>query len=492
MTLSIANEKTLPLLNALVGQFNRELEQVGMRHDLSTPITPTTNYIHGLAGIFGAAGIDQNVFGTRVKPSGLIARLPAIATADDRPVVAYLTGFTDDASSTEKDGVCDPPIVAGETKSCLQGSIFGRIERRTETLEINKVGRRTNRGEFIDLRLVNDPAPDAGFGIPGIAPGDANGVMAGREVLNRFLNLGVSFERKLGPLVYTGNTANNTTNGGYSEFLGLETLVGTGKVDILTGNTCRALDSYVRDMNYAAITDGTIVRRLTTMYRYLEDIASRSGLAPVEWAFVMRRNLFDELADLWPCSYATYRCSVGDSSIGRVLVDGMAQKQMADEIRNGRYLLIDGVRIPVIIDDFLPEDSNTNNHFVVSGCFASDIYLLPLSVRGGIVSLYWEYFDYSTANGPLVAVSDGHLGPFYWTDGGRFLFTSRMTGWCVEWWALIEPRLRLLTPHLAGRLQNVKYCPLDHYREDDPDSGYFFDGGSVTRDNAAYDKTDLH
>lgn len=479
-----------PLLDALVAQLSQEL-QVGMRHDLSTPISPTTNLMHGTGGIFGVAGIDRDVFSTRVKPRGLMSILPARASQDDRPIVAYLTGFTDDDGGAEKSAPCDVPIEAGQIKSCLQGSIFGRIERKTEVLEVNDIGRRTNRGEFFDLRLVNDPIAEQGFGIPGLMPTDMGGAMLGREVLSRFLTLGVAFERKLGPLVYTGNP-NNNTSGGYAEFLGLETLVGTGKFDVITNNTCPALDSYVRNMNYALVTDGTIVRRLTTMYRYLNDIASRTGLDPVQWAFVMRRNLFDELADIWPCAYATYRCAVSDSTIGRVLVDGMAQKQMADEIRNGLYLLIDGVRVPVIVDDFLPEDTNTNNANVASGTFASDIYLLPLTVRGGIVSTYFEYFDFAASNGTMQGIMDGRLTPFYWTDGGRFLFTSRMTGWCVEWWAKIEPRLRLLTPHLAGRLQNVRYAPLDHYREDDPDSGYFFDGGSTSRSNAPYDAGDLY
>lgn len=483
---------TTPLLNALVAQLQNELKQAGFRHDLSTPISPTTNLMHGTGGIFGAAGISRDVFSTRIKPSGLNAVLPAIPSNDDRPVVAYLTGFTDEDAGSEKSAVCDVPIAAGDIKSCLQGSTFGRVERKTDVLEINKIGRRTNRGEFLDLRLINDPVSESSFGIPGIAPGDASAAIAGREVLARFLTLGVAFERKLGPMVYTGNPANDTS-GGYAEFLGLELLVGTGKFDVITNQACAALDSYVRNMNYANVTDGTIVKRLTTMYRYLSDIARRTGLAPVEWAFVMRRNLFDELADLWPCAYATYRCAPENTTVGRVLVDGMAQKQMADEIRNGLYLLIDGVKIPVIIDDFLPEKTNTSGPAqVVSGCFASDIYLLPLTVRGGIVSTYWEYFDFTNSNGTMQAVSDGQLTPFYWTDGGRFLFTHRITGWCVEWWAKIEPRLRLLTPHLAGRLQNVLYCPLDHFREDDPDSGYFFDGGAVSRSNAPYDVGDLY
>lgn len=462
------------------------------KHDLSST-TATTNLMHGPAGIFGYPGIEQDVFATRVKPRGLMSVLPSQGAIDENPIVAYLTGFRDDDSTDEKDGVCDTPISAGEIKNCLQGALFGRVERKTDVIEFNATGRRTNRGEFLDLRLVNDPLLESSFALPGSIPQAGMDALA-REVLARWMTMGVSFERKLGPLMYTGTPANNSTNGGYKEFHGLETLVGTGKVDIISGNTCPALDSDVRDFNYldAAANAVTLVETLTDMWRYVNDIASRTGLDPTTWTFVMRRNLFNEIADVWPCAYGTYRCTVdnvADSTIARVMVDGMAQRGMADDIRNGLYLLIDGVRVPVLIDDFIPEETDTTSANVDAGEFASDIYLIPLQVRGGIVSTYLEYFDFS--KGVMQEIMTGKLGNEYWTDGGRFLWTYARTAWCAEWWAKIEPRLRLLTPHLAGRLQNVLYSPLKHYREDEPDSDYFFDGGNYERSSAPYDATDF-
>lgn len=478
-----------------VGKAIREAAGQGrFKHDLGTPITVSTNLMHGPSGVFGHPGIERDVFATRVKPRGLLSILPARGTMVENPVVAYLTGFTDDDAGSEKSAVCDTPISAGEIKSCLQGAMFGRYERKTDVLELNAVGRQTNRGEFFDLRLVNDPILDQGLSVPGNVPRDAGAVLA-REVLARWLTLGVSFERLLGPQVYTGSPVNNTVGGGYEEFHGLETLVGTGKIDVITSTACAALDSYIDNWNYARldVNGALMVEKLTFMWRYINDIASRTGLDPAQFVLVMRRNLFHELSDIWPCAYGTYRCVTGnvdDVGIARVLVDGMAQRQMADDLRNGQYLLIDGVKVPVVVDDFIPEDTNTNNANVTSGCFSSDIYLLPLSVRGGILSLFWEYVDYQSAAGAMQAVVDGRLSE-YWTDGGRFLWTLRRTGWCVEWWAKTEPRLRLLTPHLAGRIRNVMYCPIRHYREDEPSSSYFADGGVTTRTNTEYDVNDF-
>lgn len=475
---------------SILEQFVKELQEAGgMKHDLGS-VAVTTNLMHGLSGIFGAPGIERDIFASRVKPNGLMQLLPARASIDENPLVGYLTGFRADGSTTEKSGVCDDPIDAGEIKSCLQGALFGRYERKTDQLELNALHRRVNRSEFFDLRLVNDPLLEDGFSVPGNVPKNAQQVL-NREVLARWLTLGVSFERKLGPQMYTATPANNTVGGGYKEFHGLETLVGTGKVDVITGTTCPALDSKLYDFNYARVdTSATqLVQWITAAWRYVNDKADRMGLAPVQWAFVMRRNLFHEIADVWPCVYNTERCAVANNTTNRVLVDGAEQHRVSDAMRVGQYLLIDGMQIPVIIDDFVPEETDADSAEIASGEFASDIYLLPLTVKGGIISTYLEYVDFSQTAMP--AIADGMLGNEYWSDGGRFLWTYHRTGWCVEWWAKMEPRLRLLTPHLAVRIQNVRYAPLEHYAEDVPGSDYFFDGGEYTRSNALYDSSDF-
>ena len=64
----------------------------GAKH--TTPSgTPTTNYLHGPGGIFGVAGLEQDLISTRVHPQGLIGTLNALGTLTTNPLYAYLTGF---------------------------------------------------------------------------------------------------------------------------------------------------------------------------------------------------------------------------------------------------------------------------------------------------------------------------------------------------------------------------------------------------------------
>jgi len=466
------------VLDALVDAIAEKMEGK-YKHDLPTGFTLTTNYMHGPGGIFSAPGVERDVFATRIQPRGLLSMLPAQGTVDQNPIQPYLTGFTDE-SGDEADAVCDDCVQAGEIKSCFQGTFFGRVCRETEPLELNRVGQRINRGEFMDLRLVNDPLLSNDLmTVPGSVPKSTQSVL-NREVLARWLTLGVAFENKLSKLIWTGNPTNNSAGGGYMEYSGLESLVATGHTDVLTSTSCPSLDSDIKDANYASVEDDalTIYYLLQMIYRYVRHNAEHMGMLPVQWVWVMKDALFRQLTDRWPCVYATGRCNATANDLS-ANVDAMVMRRMSDELYNGRYLTVDGVNIPVVLDDYIPYETAATDANLDPGEFLSDIYLLPLTVRGGRPVTYMEYFDYSAANGTMQGIMDGRLTNEYWTDGGRFLWTFSRTNWCVNWKAKIEPRLRLLTPHLAGRLQNVKFAPLQMFREPDPDQAYFVDGGNV-------------
>lgn len=440
--------------------------------------TPSTPYTHGPGGLFGVAGIERDLFHTRIQGAGLATVLPVTPSVYTHPLFGYVTGYQD-TTGTPPVNVCENPEVAGSEKRCLQTAPFGRYSFMTREMEINRVGQLISRGEFDDLRLLNDPiAPEMGKTIfPNISPDKQ--LAAGAEMLARMLELGVAFANRLGLQTWTGDPVNNTAGGGSQEFMGLNLLVGTNKVDAITGTDCPSLDADVKDFNYVNVCADVavdIVRIITTMWRYIGHIAANTALMPAKWVFVMRTGLFWELTDCWPCAYLSSRCALGAATDNReIVIDGRENIRLRDAMRNGQYLLIDGVRVPVILDDHIPEDSSGDNNQIPIGCFASDIFLIPLTVRGGTPVTYWQYYDYRA--GTMQAVVDGRLTNRFWTDAGMYLWTWDTVNWCVVHEAKIEPRIIFRTPQISGRLNNVVYCPIQHPREPQPDDPYFIDGG---------------
>jgi len=471
------------VFDVLVEEIQRRMDAKaapGLKH--TTPSgTPTTNYMHGPGGIFGVSGLEQDIISTRVQPRGLISALPAMGSMRMNPLFGYLTGYQAD-TGTDPDGVCDDCQVAGPAKSCIQTAQYGRYCRMTKEIEANRVGQQTDRGEFLDLRLLNDPLlqPEGGI-LQQDIPGAPN---LRREVLHAFVEVGVAFQNLLMPQLYIGNPANNSGAGGYAEFPGLDILIGTSKVDALTGTECPSLDSDIKDFNYGLVDEvGTsdIVEFVTYMWRFLRHNADRMNFNPTTWTIAMRDELFYELTAVWPCSYLTFRCTFRDAAGNqRVNVDAGDQIAMRDDMRQGSFLLIDGFKVPVVLDDGIAEETDADNALIEAGQFASDIYFIPMTVRGGRAVTFMQYLDYQ--QGAMEAIADGRATSDFWTDGGRFLWHKKPPlNWCLQWVAKIEPRVILLAPQLAGRIQNVRYAPLQHTRSPFPSDPYFEDGGETSR-----------
>ena len=463
----------MELINKAVAENMRKAQTVG------APVGP---YVHGPGGLFGVRGLSQAVISTHTQITGSLGEvIPTQTSIDTNPLFPYITGFLR-SDQQEKNAVCDNPADAANMKTCIQTTVFGRKEFKTRQVEINRIGQRINRGEFLDLNLENDPLVEQ---MGGLMQGffgltNQNSILAGREMVMRLVEVGVAYQRWFCPQVYTGNPANSSAGGGYKEFPGLDLLISRTKIDALTGAACPSLYSDVKDFSYRQVSstaDPDIYRTLSTMMYILETKATQQNLSPVDFRIVMRPQLFFELTRFWPQQYNTDGATLTNAGLDNLILENI---RMRDEMRSGQFLNINAKRYPVILDPCIMEENRADNGAIPIGGFASDLYIVPFSARGGTIrSLYWEYYDYR--NDVIPAVNDVRAGAFYWTDNGAFLWHLKAPdNWCLEVISKIEPRLILRTPQLAGRLQNVAYVPLQHTDDVLPSQDYWVNGGVPT------------
>jgi hypothetical protein len=296
------------------------------------------------------------------------------------------------------------------------------------------------------------------------------------------LEVAVLMQSKLLPMIWQGNPANNVGTG-YAEFPGLDILISTNKRDAHTNALCQALNSDVKDFNFQAITatdaagNFRIVRMLCALERYVRNNAVRMNLMPASWAFAMKPEAWAELSEIWPIAYLTTR-NVSMPTGNTMYLDATRINQMRDDMRAGEYIFINGRQYPVYVDDGIYEYDSTNNANVPAGSFASNIYMVPLTYLGSRPATFIQHKDYRAASAEIAV---GNLQSEYWTDDGRFLWTTERAKWCWTLSGKVEPRIVLKTPQIAGRVDHVLYTPEQHLRSPWQDSDYFEKGGTATR-----------
>lgn len=453
---------------------------------------PVGPYIHGPGGLFGVRGLSRNVISTFTNITSCLADQIPVGPSEAvlgygnelNPLFPYIVDFLR-SDQQEKNLICDDPPAAGAMTVCYQTTVFGRKEFKTNTVEINHIGQSINRGEFFDLEVANSPLVNQMGGLlrDSFNLTNANAFLAGREMVYRMYEVAVSFQRWFAPITYTGNPSNNKSGGGYKEFPGLDIQVGTSKIDAISGAACAGLYSDIKNFGYKDVqsaTTPTIVTVLQQLFHTLNTRALQNNMNEVEWVIVMRPDLFYVLTSVWPYQYNIDLAVYTTASAGNsVMMNGFAVEQR-DAMRNGRYLLIDGIRRQVVLDATIYEDNKNTAASLAIGGFASDIYVLPLTCRNGTIrTLYWEYYDYQ--KGTMPAVQDMRAQSYFWSDNGIFLWGLRPpNNWCVDMIAKVEPRLILRTPQLAGKVQHCQYVPLQHTNDPLPSSSYHVGGGNAT------------
>lgn len=464
-------------LAALLEKQNSVLEQQGnvlkeLNDSMQTKTAATSqtaNKLHGTNGLFSTPGLERDIITAHVRPRGISSMLPYFPSVNEDPRFGSITGFTA-TTGDQPTAICDDAPYA-YMKGCNLTALFGTKRFDTNTIDIYRTMLKVNRGDFTDLVLRGRLLGDSN-----LYPGNLNE----SQVLNiltmsEMVIVGVSMERALSQDLFQGTIAGGT-------FPGIDAQVVTGQKDADTGTLCPALDSDVKDFAWDLVggTGRSIVEYLSMLEFYLRTNAQTMGLDPVNWVIAMRPELWFELSAIWPCQYLSHRCQIPDTGYLDAVpsVDTRDSIAMRDAMRNGMYIDINGNRYPVVVDTGIYEYNNINNGNCAAGQYASSIYMLPLTIQSNFPVLYREYLDYSRASTEEAALSNL---PTFWTDSGMFGWAIDAHNWCFKLALRTEQRVILRTPQLAGKIQRVKYQPLQHLREPYPASSYFADGGVSIR-----------
>lgn len=430
--------------------------------------------LHDGNGIFGGMGLERDVITAHIRPEGIGNILPLLPSVNADPRFASVTGFSGEYGTRATEACQSAPT--GYLKGCNLTALFGLERQDTETIEMDKVMLRWNRGDFTDLILRGRL-----LGLSGLTPSSLNE----DDILNiitkaEMVSAAVRAERSLVRQMWQGNIL-------LSEFPGLDNQINTGQVDADTNTACPALDSDVKTFAYDDVcgTGRDIVEYLSMMMYYLEYNARRMGLAPVTWAIAMNPNLWYELSACWPCRYLSNRCQDSGGTTINVVNDRVGINDRVD-MRNQMMLPVNGINYQVVTDDGIFEHNSTNNANLGLGEFAGSIYAVPLTVQGGFPVTYREYLDYRHSFvGANTRLADNRTD--FWTDDGVYSWAIDNNLWCYQLALKTEQRVILRTPQLAGKIQYVKYSPLQHLRSSDATSDYFADGGvSIRTDGVKY------
>lgn len=424
--------------------------------------TPDALPMHGQGGLLSGQGIDRDVITAMVRPSGVGRILPLIPSIYENPTFATILGIVENSADRPEQPCADAP--SGYMKGAELTAAFGLVRKDTSTIDIYKTMLLKNRGDMTDLVLRGRLLGENNLTPAGINDSGVLEIMTKSEMVNA----AVRAERTLSRDIWQGTGIN-------PQFRGLDTLIATGLVDWRTGTLAPALDSDIKDFGSDAV-DGSgrdIVEYLSAMEFYLRSNAVNMGLDPVSWVVVMRPELWFELSAVWPCRYLTSRCTMQNDN-GMVVINDNVNVTARDNMRNGMYIDINGNRYPVITDTGINESTVAG-----SGEYTSSVYFVPMTINGNMPVTYREYLDYRAASSNLQLLRGTES---FWTDDGVYGWSiTDEKGWCYQLHLRSEQRIILRTPQLAGKIQNVKYAPLQHIRTPYPGDPYFLDGGVSTR-----------
>ncbi len=455
--------------------------QIGEKHDTGST-TPSAQALHGAYpgnanqfGVFSSPGVRPGMWNATARVESIGAVIPSMRSEYLNEIIEISTGVTS-GSGNNSTNACAIGPKAGDLKVMQQVYTFGIVHLSTRIDDITQIGMKKNRSdvprEFYNQASVDNPWLPQVPGIEGLSRTDS-------RLRAAMYTLGIELERNISPVHFVGvaGTEDNAYRGVARQWAGLDALIKTGYTDSVSNLLAPAADSVVQTFN--ALISGTdalgrdIVEAVSDLWFSVVAKAEALKIGGVSWAFVMRPDQFKALTEVWACSYLTYRCSgTTTEPVNQNAADIYAART---SMMNGRYLLIEGVQVPVILDNSISRATAGNNLYI------SDIYLVALSAAGQPL-LYSEYFPMDNSEAEEFASFAGLANAETTTlNNGLYRVFKRVTGGCYEYDFFARPRLILDAPFLSGRLDDVRYN--SYYKQTDPIPGmsYNLNGGMSYR-----------
>lgn len=429
----------------------------------------------GKYGLFTRPGVRPQRLSALIRPpSGLFRNIGLRRSEYINERLEILTGQTA-ATGTNATGWCGDPPGVGLLKKAGQNFVFGSYFVKSDLNAIPDIGQLRDRSD-VPAEILN-AGPTANPLIPDLMYRMTD---TRSQLQSDLFRVGVQMERSLDIVMIQGNTAlaSNATNHGWvKEFKGLDQQIKTGYTDSDTSVAVPMMDSVVIAFN--AAVDGSdansddIIEVIHDLVYAVRSRAERTGLTGVQFGFVMREELFRSIAQVWACSYMTYRCNVSGAGLNQMATD---TRRFLDDMMTGRYLLVDGVEYPVEFSEGIPQDSLGGNQF------KSDLYFVPYT-SDVMDLLNLEYFP---MDNQYLQEFVGFAGADDITtmNNGLWIAGVRHNGFCREYLFGSKMRLILEAPWLAGRVDDIRYTFRAQIRNAQTTDTWFYRNGGVTYQNS--------
>lgn len=428
-------------------------------------------------GFFQDCALERPIMNTLIMPTdSILSMIPVRANNNVNQKYGFITALDVTQGDEINNGnVCDDcKEVSLSDDWCKLASPFGRNCISSQGIEVNELIDKACRGEYDDFYFVGS-VRGVGFTPQMSAITDRNLIMAG-ALQKQWWAMGRQFQIEMLTDIWTGDPANDV--GTVRKYTyGLTSLINGDypnsglPIESKTDDAlCAALNSDVKDFGSECLgnSSANIVSLLEELEYTLYERARRTGLLPVRWGIFMPTEIWNEITKVWPCESADFVCAPGANTTAQLTLNSVGgdlyQVAFRERMRQSMTLPLNGRIYPVFLDEGIPitRDPDTTG---ATSMIESSIFFIPFTAAGQQV-LWLEHKDYSViGSSEVYGVGGGilpgfHLSELTWTDGGRWHHSFSRKNWCFKVTTKHEWRLIFIAPHLAGRIDNVRACPL--------------------------------